>query len=55
MKDKTTEELKDILANCEEKYQKLLKVANKLAEEMDCLSEQYNSAREELINRNETL
>lgn len=52
IKDKTNDELLAFVKECEEKYQKLLKVANKLADEMDSLSAQYNEANNEIKKRN---
>ena len=49
--NKTNSELSDFIAECEEKYKKLLKVAKKLADEMDNLSEQYKEAKNELMKR----
>ena len=51
IKNKTNAELGKFISECEEKYKKLLKVANKLADEMDSLSEQYKEAKKELIQR----
>lgn len=49
--NKTNQEIEDFIAELETKYQKLLKVANKLADEMDSLSTQYKEAKKELDNR----
>lgn len=51
IENKTNAELKEFVEECESKYQKLLKVANKLAEEMTNLSMQYNEAKDEIIRR----
>ncbi len=51
VKNMTNAELSAFVAECEEKYKKLLKVANKLASEMDSLSEQYKEAKAEIMNR----
>ena len=50
----TNTELNVFVAECEEKYRKLLKLANKLASEMDNLSAQYKEAKAELMNRQTT-
>ena len=47
----TNQELKNLIGELEGKYQKLLKVANKLANEMDSLHVQYMAASEELNKR----
>lgn len=51
IENKTNAELNAFIKECEGKYQKLLKLANKLAEEMDNLSMQYKQAREEMSKR----
>lgn len=51
MKNKTNAELTAFMKECDEKYKKLLKLANKLADEMDSLSEQYNAANDEMKRR----
>lgn len=51
IKNMTNKELGEFITELEGKYQKLLKVANKLASEMDSLSEQYKEANEELRTR----
>ena len=51
IKNKTNAELGAFISECEEKYKKLIKVANKLAEEMDSLSGQYQEAKAELTKR----
>lgn len=48
IRTKTNAELNELIKECEEKYQKLLKVANKLADEMDNLSMLYNEANDEI-------
>lgn len=47
----TNAELGAFISECEEKYKKLLKVARKLADEMDTLSGQYKEAKKELTER----
>ena len=47
----TNIELETFIHELEDKYKKLLKVANKLATEMDSLHEQYIAASEELNKR----
>ena len=51
IKNKTNSELKEFINECEEKYKKLIKLANKLADEMDSLSSKYNEANEEMNKR----
>ena len=51
IKNKTNAELGAFISECEEKYKKLFKVAKKLADEMDSLSEQYKEAKAELKQR----
>ena len=50
----TNNQLSELINELEVKYQKLLKVANKLANEMDSLHDQYVEAMEELNNRTKT-
>lgn len=47
----TNEELVNLISDMESKYGKLLKVAKKLADEMDSLHSQYTSAKSELAKR----
>ena len=47
----TNKELDEKITELEEKYQKLLKLASKLASEMDSLHEQYVEAKNELDKR----
>ena len=51
IKNKTNAELTAFMKECDEKYKKLLKLANKLADEMDSLSEQYDAANDEMKRR----
>lgn len=51
IENKTNEELGAFISECEEKYRKLLKVANKLASEMDSLSDEYKRAKAEIAKR----
>lgn len=51
IKNKTNSELKEFINECEEKYKKLIKLSNKLADEMDSLSSKYNEANEEMNKR----
>ena len=51
IKDKTNAEILAFVGECEEKYKKLLKLAKKLADEMDSLSEQYKEANNEIKKR----
>lgn len=53
IRNKTNAELSSFIVECEAKYKKLLKVANKLATEMDSLSSEYKEARAELAKRQE--
>jgi hypothetical protein len=50
----TNQELANLIKDLEEKYGKLLKVANKLAVEMDSLHEQYVEALKEQDKRKKT-
>lgn len=47
----TEKELNDMLAELENKYQKLLKLAKKMGEEMDTLHDKYVEIQKELKNR----
>ena len=47
----TEKELNDLIAELENKYQKLLKLAKKLAEEMDGLHDKYIEVQKELNDR----